>query len=56
MKSPLQVRKYYFTNISVKANEKPKEDADKGKRAVNFQTTIETKNDDDNNYLVVLSL
>ena len=56
MKSPLQVRKYYFTNISVKVNEKPKKGADKGKRAVNFQTTIETKNDNDNNYLVVLSL
>jgi preprotein translocase subunit SecB len=56
MKSPLQVKNYYFTNISVKANDRPEKTSDKSKRTLNLKTTIETKNDDNDNYVVVLSL
>lgn len=55
MKSPLQVKRYYFKNISIQANEKPQKTSDKDQKVVNFDTTIETKNEGDD-FLVVLSV
>ncbi len=55
MKSPLQVRRYYFNNISIKSNDKPEKSQDKEQKAVDFETTLNTKNDGDI-YLVNLLL